>query len=177
MAYIKTTWKDRLVERPNTFEVQENPDGTITLIPTHGTVTQAGTPVNAANLNKIEDGIVTLENNVTTHLADITPKTATISESRIDTTRWRIEKQGKVVTVSGLLFATEPISGNTDIYLGTVNESFRPKINMACMVYQPNVGHIRLQIRDNGRIEIYIYSPETLATNHEVAVNMSYITA
>ena len=45
------------------------------------------------------------------------------------------------------------------------------------MVYQPNVGHIRLQIRDNGRIEIYIYSPETLATNHEVAVNMSYITA
>ena len=71
MAYIKTTWKDRLVESPNTFEVQENPDGTITLIPTPGTVTQAGTPVNATNLNKIEDGIVTLENNVTTHLADM----------------------------------------------------------------------------------------------------------
>ena len=71
MAYIKTTWKDRLVERPNTFEVQENPDGTITLIPTPGTVTQAGTPVNATNLNKIEDGIVTLENNVTTHLAEM----------------------------------------------------------------------------------------------------------
>ena len=67
---MKTVWKDRLVERPNTFEVQENPDGTITLIPTPGTVTQAGTPVNATNLNKIEDGIVTLENNVTTHLAD-----------------------------------------------------------------------------------------------------------
>ena len=50
------------MERPNTFEVQENPDGTITLIPTPGTVTQAGTPVNATNLNKIEDGIVNLEN-------------------------------------------------------------------------------------------------------------------
>lgn len=70
MEYIKTTWKDRLVERPNTFEVQENPDGTITLIPTPGTVTQAGTPVNATNLNKIEDGIATLETNVTTHLAE-----------------------------------------------------------------------------------------------------------
>ena len=28
------------MERPNTFEVQENPDGTITLIPTPGTVAQ-----------------------------------------------------------------------------------------------------------------------------------------
>ena len=70
MAYIKTTWKDRLVERPNTFEVQENPDGTITLIPTPGTVTQAGTPVNATNLNKIEDGIVNLENATAAHLAE-----------------------------------------------------------------------------------------------------------
>ena len=32
MAYIKTTWEDRLVERPNTFEVQENPDGEITVL-------------------------------------------------------------------------------------------------------------------------------------------------
>ena len=55
MAYIKTTWKDRLVERPNTFDVVENPDGSITLIPKTGVVTDAGTPVNAANLNKLED--------------------------------------------------------------------------------------------------------------------------
>ena len=93
MAYIKTTWKDRLVERPNTFEVQENPDGTITLIPTPGTVTQAGTPVNATNLNKIEDGIVTLENNVTTHLAeDVSDDVHGLSSTMqdlTDRTKWK----------------------------------------------------------------------------------------
>ncbi len=79
MAYIKTTWKDRLVERPNTFEVQENLDGTITLIPTHGTVTQAGTPVNATNLNKIEEGIVNLENATAAHLADMVTQTKMVT--------------------------------------------------------------------------------------------------
>lgn len=57
MAYIKTDWKDKVVEKPRTFTIQENPDGTVTLIPDEGTVYEVGTPVNAANMNKIEQGI------------------------------------------------------------------------------------------------------------------------
>ncbi|KRQ86063.1 hypothetical protein ABG79_02195 [Caloramator mitchellensis] len=55
--YNKTLWKDRIVEKPRTYQVQNNSDGTITLIPTEGTIVEAGTPITAYNLNKIEDGI------------------------------------------------------------------------------------------------------------------------
>lgn len=50
-------WQDRIVEKPRTFTVQNNADGTITLIPAPGTIVQAGTPVNAVNLNGIESDL------------------------------------------------------------------------------------------------------------------------
>ena len=69
MAYKKTLWKDRVVEKPNTYRSVENPDGTITLYPITGQVIEKGTPVSAANLNKIENGIVELNE----QLDSITP--------------------------------------------------------------------------------------------------------
>lgn len=69
MAYKKTLWKDRVVEKPNTYRSVENPDGTITLYPITGQVIEKGTPVSAANLNKIENGIVELNE----QLEHITP--------------------------------------------------------------------------------------------------------
>lgn len=46
-------WKDRKVERPNTYNIQNNIDGTITLIPVPGTIYETGTPLNAENLNAL----------------------------------------------------------------------------------------------------------------------------
>lgn len=66
MAYKKTLWKDRVVEKPNTYRSVENPDGTITLYPITGQVIEKGTPVSAANLNKIENGIVELNEQLET---------------------------------------------------------------------------------------------------------------
>ncbi|MBU3208679.1 hypothetical protein KPL28_03385 [Clostridium algidicarnis] len=57
MAYIKTTWKNKIVERPRTFRQQQNADGTVTLIPSEGAVIETGTPINAQNMNKIEDAL------------------------------------------------------------------------------------------------------------------------
>lgn len=57
MSYVKTTWKDRMVEKPLTFTQVTNADGTITLTPAEGTIVEAGTPVNASNMNNIETGI------------------------------------------------------------------------------------------------------------------------
>lgn len=57
MAYTKTTWKNRLVEKPKTFRKQDNADGTLTLIPAEGNIIEAGTPVNAVNMNKIEEAL------------------------------------------------------------------------------------------------------------------------
>ena len=74
MAYEKTLWKDRVIEKPNTYRSVENPDGTITLYPITGQVIEKGTPISAANLNKIEDGIVELGeqlDNINTNKAGI----------------------------------------------------------------------------------------------------------
>lgn len=61
MAYEPTDWKNREVERPRTFTLQNNDDGTVTLIPAEGKVTEPGTPIVAPLLNKIEDQLVVLD--------------------------------------------------------------------------------------------------------------------
>lgn len=57
MAYVKNIWVDQDVERPKTYEVTNNEDGSITLTDSFGIVTELGTPVNEVNMNHIEDGI------------------------------------------------------------------------------------------------------------------------
>ncbi|CQR51490.1 hypothetical protein [Paenibacillus riograndensis] len=61
MAYNRTTWEDREVETPRTYTLENNPDGTVTLVPAEGTILAAGTPLNAANLNNLENGVLGLE--------------------------------------------------------------------------------------------------------------------
>lgn len=57
MAYVKNVWTDQDVERPRTYRMTENQDGSVTLIDDFGLVTDLGTPVNADNMNHIENGI------------------------------------------------------------------------------------------------------------------------
>jgi hypothetical protein len=54
MAYPKTTWKDRVVQKPLTYTLQNNGDGTTTLIPAEGTIVEPGTAITAAIMNKLE---------------------------------------------------------------------------------------------------------------------------
>lgn len=55
MAYKKTSWLDRAVQFPRRFKDQNNNSLTLTADP--GIVTEAGTPYNATQMNKIEKGI------------------------------------------------------------------------------------------------------------------------
>lgn len=70
MAYDKTVWKNREVERPRTFEKIENSDGTITLVPAEGNIIEPGTPIIAENMNNIEQGIEDAHNEINAHKAD-----------------------------------------------------------------------------------------------------------
>ena len=57
MDYEKTVWKNREVEKPRTYTMQDNGDGTITLNPSEGTIIEQGTPIIATTMQNIEDGI------------------------------------------------------------------------------------------------------------------------
>ncbi len=55
--YKKTIWCDQNVQRPKTYKISDNDDGSSTLLEDFGEVTDLGTPVNALNMNHIEEGI------------------------------------------------------------------------------------------------------------------------
>jgi hypothetical protein len=57
MPFSKKTWEDRIVQYPNRFNQTLIIGSTYDLIPEPGTITQAGTPISAAELNRIESGI------------------------------------------------------------------------------------------------------------------------
>ncbi|ACT00231.1 hypothetical protein [Paenibacillus sp. JDR-2] len=57
MAYTKTTWLDRIVQFANRYTKSNETTNSVDLSASPGTVTQAGTPLSAFNLNKIEQGI------------------------------------------------------------------------------------------------------------------------
>lgn len=57
MPYVPTNWVNREVEKPRTYILQNNGDGTTTLIPAEGDIINWGTPIIAENLNNMEEGI------------------------------------------------------------------------------------------------------------------------
>jgi phage-related tail fiber protein len=73
LPYNKTTWKDRLVEFTNRFKVTDNSDGSKTITADPGVVTEEGTPLSAANLNKIETQYDEAKADLDTHVAAADP--------------------------------------------------------------------------------------------------------
>lgn len=57
MAYTKTNWLDRVVQFPRRFTKSGETSSQVTLTADPGIVTEAGTPYNATQMNKIEKGI------------------------------------------------------------------------------------------------------------------------
>jgi hypothetical protein len=57
MTYSKTTWADRVVQYPYRYSKSGETTTEVTLQASPGTVTAAGTAVNATNLNKLENGL------------------------------------------------------------------------------------------------------------------------
>ena len=64
MAYNPTEWTNREVEKPRTYIMTDNGDGTITLTPSEGQVFAPGTPLDATNLNKMEQQIALNDSNL-----------------------------------------------------------------------------------------------------------------
>lgn len=58
MAYKRTNWKDRVVEKPHTYTETENGDGTNTYTEAPGEVITQGTPLSSTNFNNIEENLL-----------------------------------------------------------------------------------------------------------------------
>jgi len=110
MAYTKTVWKNRIVENPNTYLQQQNADGTVTLIPKEGTVTEAGTPVNAVNMNNIENGIATVDTNL-----------GNINDSTLDSSI-----KGKSLTNMIKVLFQNVDNGKNNVYSAIVGKGITP---------------------------------------------------
>ena len=54
VSYVRVNFKNRVVERPRTYIITTNGDGSVTLTPAFGEVEEAGVPLNAENLNKMD---------------------------------------------------------------------------------------------------------------------------
>lgn len=63
MAYVKNTWVDR--EGQTRYHETIDDDGALIFTPDYEKVTEIGTPVNADNMNHIEEGIEDHENRIT----------------------------------------------------------------------------------------------------------------
>jgi hypothetical protein len=142
MPYIPTEWKNREVERPRTYTKIENPDGTITLIPSEGNIIEPGTPIIADNMNKIEQGIVDahgvvdvlnehLEENATeaakghiqlANSAEATTGTDNTKAMTPATTKTVVDAMGAVK--SPLRYPIKNIGANKTLALADVNSRF-----------------------------------------------------
>lgn len=82
MAYTRTNWADRSVATPMTFTVAAPiVVGTpFTLTPSEGAIANSGTPLNAANLNKIEQGLVDLDTGKVSDTGDTMTGTLAINK-------------------------------------------------------------------------------------------------
>lgn len=67
-SYTKTTWIDRAVQFVRRYRDESNVQKTFT--PDEGTIYAAGTPLNAVNLNKLEQGVADVTTEVITHEKD-----------------------------------------------------------------------------------------------------------
>lgn len=82
MPYTKIVWTDRIVQRPNTYRVTENGDGTVTVTDDPGKVVEVGTPRSAANMNRMETALESVSGGTDSIIAELTPRITAV-EARI----------------------------------------------------------------------------------------------
>ena len=115
--YNRTYWYDESVQYPYRYTETDNGDGTIEHVPSPGTVLQAGTPQNATNFNKIEDGIcdarlaedifyqyqknkeMTIDGRLDDHDAEFTAETGTVTLTNSNKVFFAFNDSGQTVAL------------------------------------------------------------------------------
>lgn len=78
LSYTMTNWKDNIVQYPDRYTLTKYVNDIVKLSPYTGTVIQAGTQINAANMNNMEMGIKNLYDNLSALTVDLTSQNLNI---------------------------------------------------------------------------------------------------
>ena len=79
-SYTPTIWGNRIVTNPSNYTIADNSDGSIYLSPAYGPILASGTPINYANLSKLDIAIASLYRNITQLKGDISSQTNNIMD-------------------------------------------------------------------------------------------------
>ena len=131
VTYNRVNFVNRYVEHAKTYTLQENQDGTVTLVDAPGEVYHEGTKLNAANMNNLDKGISdcaellnSMEEDVEDLKEHIKRFTATIPASG-----WESHDGGKYytisITVSGILATDTPDIGIIQTGTWATDEAIR----------------------------------------------------
>ena len=134
MTYDKTVWEDEILAGAERYDIKEN-DGTPissnVQIVLATEVTVAGTAVNAENMNNIENGVETLDDNVEAPIAAPTATDDFLLGAEV-TSVWRWVRK-TLAEVKTILFVSPTFTGNTTLRIapriGTVTTSATPTPN------------------------------------------------
>lgn len=141
MAYSKTNWVDRSVQYPNRFTQSIN-GSLVTLTPSPGTITQAGTPITAANLNKIEDGIAVIDQSLALYakkqqeaFINAVLQNGWVTESSLSSpARYYKDETGRV-HLTGFVYHNAPVVWNAVLFLPV---GYRPAKSKFFVCYTGN---------------------------------------
>lgn len=142
MAYNKTVWKSREVEKPRRYNMQNNGDGSRTFNPAPGAIIEPGIPVNAVNMNKIEQAIYNVDAGLTTHAAIF-------------------------IGHNGYCETTNPLVDNATVYTGSIPgvTSYTDGMQVSFLITGNNAGNPKLKINSLAAIPIHSSSGELIKPN------------
>lgn len=115
-------WKDRRIERENTYKVLNNKDGTVTLIPVTGEIYESGTPLNALNLNKINAHLEQKAENIRVNKLENQLKDFVVEQSQGMTDTGSLELKAIRTNIQGDTFgiASERIDNIENIIINNI---------------------------------------------------------
>lgn len=157
-------WKDRRIERENTYKVLNNKDGTVTLIPVTGEIYESGTPLNALNLNKINAHLEHNVNQLGNKIDEVASK-GTTTEVLERVTKEEIDRQIKDGTIANLTIENHSIT-STKIKKHSINIT-----NLDASLLDENNEYDKIFYKDDIIINKYYEFDGTLTDGVDVATS------
>lgn len=131
VTYNRINFINRVVERPRTYTVTNNGDGTVTLTPEPGEIVSEGVPFNAQNMNVLDKGVNDCAVAINEMGGDITELQGRVKSftATIPATGWTSQSSGAYYTInvslSGILATDKPDIGIVQTGTWATDEAIR----------------------------------------------------